>query len=282
MCIATIEILPKTSDKKAVWKGVRRTRNASVKDATSRATRHVPDRKKDVWNHQGNPVIRFVIGEEAPEYAVPDDASQKADQLEYLVRIIYGVREGYVPISNVRLFTLLFLFDWSCLVRGLPTFTPSAQWRMGSVCAYPLDYYAYFKNKGYFEGKARAERERIWQADSRVLMQMSFHLQKPQAEIGSERQEAVGSVLKLLKRVAGRHGVDFSKSRLRRSDVSESNVRDSGNEFDSRGRFRLIDEDLLNYMLALDPFLGNLEIGQELNIVEYAKRYQLIHCSKRR
>jgi hypothetical protein len=84
-----------------------------------------------------NKVVRFIIGDEGATGAA--DATNKADQLEYLIHKIYGVREGYVPISNVRLFSLLFLFDWSCMVRDLSPFT-SAMWRMGRVCAYPLDY----------------------------------------------------------------------------------------------------------------------------------------------
>ena len=261
MCKATIEVLQEMSD----------ARDVTISESAN----------PEIWQYQGNSVIRFIIGEENPKDDIQVEAAKKADQLEHLIRRIYGTREdGWVPISNIRLFTLVFLFDWSCMIRGVPSFT-SAQWLMGRACAYPLDYNTYFERKGDFEGNGAKRRKNIWRANSRVLFQISFDIREPQAEYGSEHQEATESVLKLLTRIASKYGVDFSVSKLHGNHASKDTIADLTNEFSTKKLFRQIDEDLLNYVLARYPFLNNLSIGQDLNIAEYAKRHHRVYLSRR-
>jgi len=214
----------------------------------------------------------FVIGNNDSEDGEGSiNAAQKADLLAVLICRLYGnaVKEGRsVPMSNIRLFTLVFLFDWGCMIRGASPFT-SAEWQIGRACAYPFEYYDYFAKKGLL--KSDFEKS-VWCGDSRVLCQVSFDIQKNQTSFSDKHVEAAQSVLNLAQRVAKKHGVDFLKSALP-TDGNVTSVNDPNNEFDSQGRFRRIDEELLNYMLALDPFLDNFAIGKKLDIRSYAKRH---------
>ena len=192
------------------------------------------------------------------------------DRLEPLLRQIYNVKEGYVFISNVRLFTLLFLLDWTCLIHGTSPFTSSAQWRMGRACAYPYDYYLELKNSGYFEGEEGTERELIWQANCRIIMQVGVNTPDTETDLDDTQRKAIDNVLGLLKHVTDKYGVDLSKSDIHDNSASE----DSVNEFDSRNRFKLIDRELLDYTLALEPLLNNFGTDKDIKMAEYAKRHR--------
>ena len=59
-------------------------------------------------------VVRNDYADENPSHP----AARKADWLAFLMCSVYGIKQERcsIPISNVRLFTLAFLFDWACIV----------------------------------------------------------------------------------------------------------------------------------------------------------------------
>jgi hypothetical protein len=201
---------------------------------------------------------------------IGDDAAQKADLLEILIGQIYGNVVGrHVPISNVRLFTLVFLFDWGCMIRNATQLT-FRNWKIGKASPYPLAYYDYFAEKGLLTNDLE---KGIWGGDTRVLFQVSFDVQGDRTPFGKAHIDAAQSVLNIVRQVADKFKVDFSKSVLpiEGCSTATSNLE---NEFDSQERFRQIDEKLFNYVLTLDPFLDNFAIGKELDVREYALRHR--------
>ena len=216
-----------------------------------------------VWSRPRCRVLQFVIGSGTD--------TQKADLLAYIIRTIYNVEEENIrpiPISNVRLFALAFLFDWGCMIRGVSPVT-STQWGIGKTCAYPLGYYEYFEDMGLLKGSFERN---VWCSNSRVLFNINFDTLQLRTAFCDGHVDALGSVLGLVTRIAQKYNVDFSASYLP-EDGRITTADSSKNEFDSLERFRRIDADVVDYMLALDPFLDNFVVGKKFDIIEYTERY---------
>ena len=247
MCTATINILYETLQK-----------------ADNHST------QRSAWDCQATNTSQFVIGSRADDVS---HSSRKADLLAYLIRKIYKVEEEYprsIPITNVRLFSLAFLFDWGCMIREAFPVT-SQKWQIGKVCAFPVSYYEYFIDKRVIKSTFDSN---IWQANSRVLFDVSFDTLNLKTEFVEGHVDAVGSMLKLIEKIEGKYGVEFANSCLPKDGhpVCDANV--SKNEFDSSKLFRQIDKEILDYVLTLEPFLDNFEVGKVLDIAEYARAHR--------
>ena len=221
-----------------------------------------------VWQRPRQSVGTFEIRSEEFWDRMPK-SMHYTDSLGYLITQIYGREFGdTVPISNVRLFTLALLYDWCCLVYNVEPCI-SSLWSMGRTCVYPVDYYHYFVlNRALHNDFDRD----IWLAKNQVLFQISFRHNTP-IEIYPEQMANIKRVQSLVTRVTSKYNVDLTESRIPGPNWRIYKSKKSKNEF-KNGLFCQIDKDLLDYMLALDPFLFDIELDQDLGLEDYADKYR--------
>ena len=87
-----------------------------------------------------------------------------------LFRGIYGDRPDVV-VSNVRLFCLLFMLDWTSAIwsdKNEPV-TETGTWYRGMASPYSYDYYLYIKDS--FKNKSAEE---AWLSKRRILYHVRF------------------------------------------------------------------------------------------------------------
>ena len=181
-----------------------------------------------------------------------------ADIIEFLLNRIYGHREDII-ISNVRLFSLLFLLDWTSAIHSdeiKPVTT--GKWLLGPGAPYSHDYYADLKNRMVFQ---RKEDEEIWQAKRRVLFSVNFEGEE-QENFPETAEKAVTNVGSLVRDIAAEYGVELTGQHCD-EDRLES------------GKLKTIDTDIINLVYSLDPLLrSGIKIDEDINLLDYAKSHR--------
>ena len=184
--------------------------------------------------------------------------AENADIIELLFHKIYGSR-GDVLISNVRLFSLLFLLDWTAAIhdKEVKSVTRTGRWLRGPASPYPRDYYEYLVNQGVFENK---EDEEVWQAKRRCLFCVNFEGEENE-HFSAAAEEAAIRVGRLIQQIGRDHNVDFSGRH--EYDLPED------------GKFQKIDTRILELIYSLDPFLkSGIKFDDDLNMLHYAKKHR--------
>ena len=186
---------------------------------------------------------------------------KNADIIELLINKIYGCREDVV-ISNVRLFSLLFLLDWTSAIHSDKNepITETGRWLLGKASPYPYDYFSYLKNNGVFKD---TKDEEVWQSKRRLLFRVNF-AGEGERDFSLISQKAVTSVSNLVKRIGASYGVDFSKP------CTLDNLENL-----ERGVFGKIDEEIIKLVYSLDPLLqDNLTVDSDLKLLYYARMHR--------
>jgi hypothetical protein len=219
----------------------------------ARVTRHVPGKRYPAVDH-----VSSVIDSQTEQCASVSIYDNNADIIEFLFNRIYGHREDVI-ISNVRLFSLLFLLDWTSAIHSdeIKPIT-TGRWLLGTGSPYSHDYYADLKDRKAFQ---RKEDEEIWQAKRRVLFSVNFE--------GEEREyfpetaeKAATNVGSLVHEIAAEHGVTLIGKHCC-DDRLES------------GKLKAIDTDIINLVYSLDPLLrSGIRVDEDINLLDYAKRHR--------
>jgi hypothetical protein len=185
---------------------------------------------------------------------------KNADIMEFLLNKIYGHRSGVV-ISNVRLFSLLFLLDWTAAIHSdaIEPVTATGQWLRGLASPYSLDYYTCLLEHGAFKDKPDVDE--IWRSKRRILFHVNFTGEERNISFPEAAVLAVTSVSDLVREIGQKHHVSF-------------NAGQGQNEIDT-DKFKVIDAEIIDYVYCLDPLLkSNIPIDGDLNLLDYAKKHR--------
>ena len=163
-------------------------------------------------------------------------------------------------VSNVRLFCLLFMLDWTSAIwsdKNEPV-TETGIWYRGMASPYSYDYYLYLKDT--FNRKSDEE---IWQSKRRILYHVRF--EGKDEELSEGAKGAASKVCNFVKSVGSNIGVDFSLA-------SVHNLPDDG-------LFKEIDHEIINHVYVIDPLLG-AELDEDMDLLKYSKRHRKVYNFK--
>lgn len=202
-----------------------------------------------------------VLGEPEPRFAIDHPI---ADILKRLLFRVYGERDDIV-ISNIRLFALLAILDIGVGERSGETAT-SGKWKWGLATPYPVDYYSYLKENGWFsDGKgdlAQVNLEDIWQSKSRVVFSISFADNNEPRVFSPAVEETLDCICDLLKGIGDPLGAVFNEPYDLTASVDQW----------ENGHFREIDREIILCAYSLEPLRRSyVETDGDLDLSAYAK-----------
>ena len=189
-----------------------------------------------------------------------DLGSPYADIVQYILTKTYVGRD-VMSITNLRLFSILFLYDWFKMMRDRSA-ESKCKWKRGIGSPYPANFLEDVRNSHEID---QEDFEDIWRARRRILFDVSFDSKSDCLEAGDLKAADLAS--RLVCRLANhRFGVDLPNLR------NEDGVTPDKLEM---GYLRDIDQEILKHIFSLDPLLDmDIEEDGELDLRKYIER----HC----